>query len=128
MPAPGPAPATVKFREDVYPVFQSSCNPFSCHAGDNEKTKAGELLNLGQIAGQPLLEETAKLVLKNLIDVDSKAAPGTALVKPGDPARSYLLAVIEYSDGGSECSTITCSTTCSKQAKQTGHNNGNDSR
>ncbi len=102
-PAPTPAPTTCpipvakaspSFSTDLVPAIQSSCGAAatSCHGG---QSPTGHVL----YSGTPS-ELHARLF--NVVPANAPTGQGWVLVKPGDPARSWLLEkVTKDQPGGS---------------------------
>jgi len=76
-------PFTVSFSQDIQPVFNSSCALSGCHAGNSPS--AG--LNLG-----------SGVAYGNIVNRTSSQNTSLSLIKPGDPANSYLIRKIKGED------------------------------
>ena len=96
----------VSFADDVIPLLQQSCTIFgSCHVSGSANPAEG--LELGLKNSDTMTDEEIDAVYNAIVDVDSKAAE-MKLVKPGEPAASFLLAKCEYESFAS-CETVACS-------------------
>lgn len=78
------------FVTDVLPVMQERCNLGPCHGGDGPDDAAGELW-LGRGPDEAMSDKETDFVYRSLIDVESVAAPGLALVRPGKPEDSFFM-------------------------------------
>lgn len=97
LPSPLPSPlASPRFSTDILPALQLSCgsSTVSCHGNANPPP--------GHIRYDTSGGRTATDVYLALINVQPSSAPaGWVLVKPGDPARSWLIEkVTSNSPGG----------------------------
>jgi hypothetical protein len=77
------------FKDDVLPLFQVNCALSLCHSGKAEGIQAD--LWLGPKKDEEPSEADVELVYRSLIDVESLAVPGIALVRPERPRDSFLM-------------------------------------
>jgi len=93
----------VSFQNDVFPIFQQSCNDTACHGSTNNP--AGELY-LGPESATPSSAELANVV-SALITTPSAIGPeGTLGVVAGDWQKSFLMLKVDgcQNDVGLDCS------------------------
>jgi hypothetical protein len=114
-PACNPDPS---FANDVIPVFEMSCTLSSvCHGQQNNT--AEESLYLGDnMTNTPT---TITAAYNTMVNVTAKENPQMKIVKPGDPANSYLWNKVSLSQDdlntklGAQCkmAAMMCTPTCS---------------
>ncbi len=86
--------ADVSFARDVMPIFQAQCNQSPCHGGSSPVGAQADLW-LGPKTGKTLTDEDLAFIVQGLVDVESLAAAGTALVREGKPRDSFLMLKID---------------------------------
>jgi hypothetical protein len=77
---------TVSFGKDIVPIFETKCGVnASCH-GDPVAPLVGQpFLGLAKGGTDP------SMVIRGIVGVRSPEAPSVDIVKPGDPANSYMM-------------------------------------
>ncbi len=96
------------FKDDVLPIFQTSCNFSTCHGTNAASPRAG--LALGPESGVSPGASDVTLIHQAIVGKDSTES-SLKLVEAGDPGASWLLAKLEYDDV-TACSTTMCTSGC----------------
>lgn len=105
----GTAKAGASFKDDVIPVFQLSCNFSSCHNAESPSPQGK--LALGLQKGNTMTADDIKTVYDRIVGGISDRS-SLAMVEPGAPEKSWLVAKISYADFGA-CPAV--SDTCGPQ-------------
>jgi len=96
------------FQHDIRPILTLSCAQLSCH-GSYGAFPANEPrqrpLDLGPPANEPAPDAATVQRIHDDLIMPSVTAPAMAIVKPGDPAESFLMHKV---DGDQLCSAIDC--------------------
>jgi hypothetical protein len=77
------------FKDEILPIFQLNCALSLCHSGKPENIQAD--LWLGPKKDEEPSDEDIEFVHRSLIDIESLAVPGIALVRPERPRDSFLM-------------------------------------
>ena len=94
---------TVGFTSQVLPLFRRSCGLSStCHGSP---TSSAADLYLGPKKSDTTTVVDAKQLVASLVNVPSKTAPASSLVKPADPAQSFLMLKV---DGCQNAAGLAC--------------------
>lgn len=95
----------VGFKADVLPIFQGSCGiAVGCHGGQGNADRPYLGPPLSEMATQQNIDD----IFANILDVPAFKEPAMAIVKPGDPAQSFMMYKL---DGLLTCETLACAAT-----------------
>ncbi len=83
------------FELDVMPIFAHACNFNACHGLGTENPQEG--LVLGRFEGETTSDTERTAVIAGIVGVGARLAAMDQVVA-GDPANSFLLAKLEYTD------------------------------
>lgn len=96
------APTGVSFAKDVIPIFQTSCNFGACHGSDSSSPQ--ENLALGKGKGETMSASEITEIRDAIVGAASERS-SLPMVTAGDPASSWLLLKMVYSNFGA-CQAI----------------------
>jgi hypothetical protein len=97
--------ASAGFASDVLPIFERSCNFGACHGSSAERPQEDLWLGPHETSMEATAAERSAII-DGLVGVRAHLAD-MAHVVPGEPAQSFLLAKLEYTDF-SACETNGC--------------------